>query len=137
MEELSQPGGTVLYRNNKSWGDINDTDDTWMAHAITVSDPGAYLAALDALMASPTGQKFPGQVYLSTVVAGGMSPVTHLVSVGYDSVKEMADWLTVRDASADWATFQRATEGVSEYVGGSVAATGKTWGVSLQEAVAQ
>jgi hypothetical protein len=135
LEGLSQQGGTVQYRNVKNWGDINDTDDTWMAHAIAVSDPAAYLAAFDALMASPTGKKFPGQVYLSAVVAGGLSPVTHLVSVGYDSVQEMADWMTVRDASSDWATFQTATQAVSEYQGGSLAGTVKTWGSPLQQVV--
>jgi hypothetical protein len=128
LEKISQPRGQVLYRNLKSWGDINDTDDVWMAHAFTVSDPAAYLAALDALMASPTGKKFPGQVYLSSVVAGGMSPVTHVVSVGYASVEEMASWLTIRDASADWATYQAASRKVSQYLGGSLANTARTWG---------
>jgi len=135
LETLGQPRGTVLHRNVARWGDINDTDDTWMAHAIAASDPAAYLAALDALMASPTGKKFPGQVYLSAVVAGGLSSVTHLVSVGYDSVQEMADWMTVRDASSDWATFQTATQAVSEYQGGSLAGTVKTWGSPLQQVV--
>lgn len=128
LEQLTQPGGQVLYRNVKSWGDINDTDDVWMSHALHVTDPAAYLAALDALMASPTGKKFPGQVYLSSVVAGGVTPMTHVVSVGYDSAKEMADWLAVRDASADWAAFDRASDEASDYLGGSLANTVKTWG---------
>ena len=128
LEQLSQPGGTVLYRNVKSWGDINDTDDVWMAHAFDVSDPAAFLSAVDALMASETGQKFPGQVYLSAVVAGGVSPVSHVISVGYDSVQEMADWLVVRDPSSDWAAYGEASQKVSEYLGGSLAATAKTWG---------
>lgn len=137
MERLSQPGGTIQYRNLKSWGDVNDTDDTWMTHAVDVSDPAAYLAALDALMASPTGQKFPGQVYLSAVVAGGMTPVTHVISVGYDSVAEMAGWFAVRDPSSDWAKFQTATRDVSELVGSTLGGTVKTWGTAtMQEVVA-
>jgi hypothetical protein len=137
LEKVSQPGGQVLYRNVKSWGDINDTDAVWMAHAFDVSDPAAHLAALDALMASPTGKKFPGQVYLSAVVAGGMSPVTHVVSVGYASVREMADWIAVRDASADWATYQAASSKVSEYLGGSLANTANTWGKAMKDVVAR
>jgi L-rhamnose isomerase len=57
-----------------------------------------------------------------------MSPVTHVVSVGYASVEEMASWLTIRDASADWATYQAASRKVSQYLGGSLANTARTWG---------
>ena len=71
LEKTTQPGGTVMHQTLKRWGDINDTDHVWMVHAFDVSDPAGFVAALDALMASETGKKFPGQVYLSTVVAGG------------------------------------------------------------------
>lgn len=128
LEELGQPGGTVLYRNLRSWGDANDTDHVWMAHAFDVEDPSAFLAALDAFMASPTGKKFPGQVYLSAVVAGGMTPTSHVISVGYDSVQEMAEWLPLRDASSDWAAYQKASNRASRYLGGSMANDLKTWG---------
>lgn len=128
LEGLGEPGGTVLYRNLASWGDINDTDTVWMAHAFDVSDPAAFAAAVDALLKSPTGKKFPGQAYLSAVVAGGTSPVSHVISVGYASVQEMAEWLPVRDASADWATYQDASSKVSEYLGGSLATTIEAWG---------
>jgi hypothetical protein len=128
MEKTSQPAGTVLYSNIKSWGDINDTDHTWMAHAFSVSDPAAFVAALDALLASETGKKFPGQVYLSAVVAGGVSPVTHVISVGYASATEMADWIAVRNASADWAAYQAAANPASNFLGSSMAQDLKTWG---------
>lgn len=135
LEELGQPGGTVLYRNVARWGDINDTDDTWVAHAFDVSDPAAFAAALDTLMKSPTGKKFPGQVYLSATIAGGMSPASHAISVGYDSVPEMAEWLAVRNASTDWATYNEASAKVSEYLGATLAADMKTWGASMKDVV--
>lgn len=97
LEKLSQPGGTVLYQTVKRWGDIDDTDRVWMLHAFDVSDAAGFVAELDALMASETGNQFPGQVYLSAVVAGGMSPVTHVISVGYDSELEMAGCHATRD----------------------------------------
>jgi hypothetical protein len=82
VQALSDPGGTTLYRTLKSWGDIVDADTVWMTHALSVSDPAAFLAALETFRASPTGQKFDGQVHVSAVVAGGMTPVTHIGSLG-------------------------------------------------------
>lgn len=128
LEKISQPGGTVMYQTLAHWGDVNDTDHVWMVHAFDVEDPAGFGKAIDAFMASPTGKKFPGQVYLSSVVAGGITPVTHVVSVGYDSEAEMAAWLAVRDPSADWAAYQRASRPTGEYLGGSLARDLETWG---------
>jgi hypothetical protein len=136
LADLGEPGGQVLYRNLARWGDINDTDDVWMAHAFQVEDPAAFAAAVDAFLKSPTGQKFPGQVYLSAVVAGGMTPVTHVISVGYDSVLEMAEWLPVRNGSSDWATYQPASDEVSTYLGGSLASDVKSWGPATMKDIA-
>jgi len=128
LERTSQPGGTVMNQVLKHWGDINDTDHVWMVYAFDVSDPAAFLAAVDTFMASTTGQKSPGQVYLSAVVAGGISPVTHVISVGYDSEAEMAAWHAVRNASADWAAYQKASRPTSEFLGASLARDLKSWG---------
>lgn len=128
LERVTQPGGTVLNQVLKHWGDINDTDHVWMAHAFDVRDPAGFLAAINAFMASATGQKFPGQVYLSGVVAGGLSPVSHIISVGYASEAEMADWLAVRDASADWAAYQKASAPTGDFLGTSLARDLKSWG---------
>lgn len=136
LDRLSEPGGTVLYRNVWSSGDINDSDDVWMAHAFAVQDPKAFLAAMKAFTSSETGKKSPGQVYLSAVVAGGISPVTHVVSVGYDSVEEMANWIAVRDASSDWARFLDASGKAADYLGGSLATDLKTWGPATMEEIA-
>ena len=128
MTKLSQPVSTVLYRTVKSWGEIVDTDHVWMGHAFQVSDGSAFLAALDKLMASPTGKKFPGQVYLSVVVAGGITPVTHLISVGYASEAEMETWTATRDTSADWDAYLKASRKVAEYLGGNLSRDLKWWG---------
>jgi hypothetical protein len=132
--EVTEPVSTVLYQVVKSWGDINDDDHVWIAHAFDVSDPEAFLAAVDAFITSPTGKKFPGQVYLSQVVAGGISPVSHVISVGYASEQEMAAWTAIRNASADWATYVDASEPTSEYLGASLARDVKSWGpATLQQ----
>ena len=128
VQQLSQPGGTVLYRTLKSWGNIEDTDTVWMTHSLAVTDPPTFLAAMEALQASPTGQKFPGQVHLSAVLAGGMTPVTHVVSVGFASEAEMENWATTRDTSADWGAYLKKARPVSTYLGGSLGRTLKTWG---------
>jgi hypothetical protein len=137
LERVTQPGGTVMNQVLKHWGDINDTDHVWTAHAFDVRDPARFLAAINAFMASATGKKFPGQVYLSGVVAGGLSPVSHIISVGYASEAEMADWLAVRDASADWAAYQTASEPTGEFLGTTLARDIKSWGpATLQQLVA-
>ena len=130
MEGASSPVSTVLYNTVKSWGDRNDTDHVWMAHAFAVSDPAKFVAALDQLLASETGKKFPGQAYLSAVVAGGITPVTHVISVGYASEAEMAAWTAERNASADWRAYQAASRPVSDYLGGSLARDMKSWGAA-------
>ncbi len=128
MTELTQPVAQVLNRTAKSWGTVSETDKVWMNHAFQVSDPAAFLASINTLMASETGKKFPGQVHLSGVVAGGLSPVTHVISVGYESEAEMDAWLDVRNASADWTAYIEASRKVADYLGGSLARDVKTWG---------
>jgi hypothetical protein len=128
MTAHAEPVASTLHRLVKRWGDINDTDTVWAVHAFTVRDPAAFLAALEKLMASETGKKFPGQVYLSSVTAGGISPVSHVISVGYASETEMDAWFDVRDPSSDWAAYLDAARPVSEFLGTSIARTVKTWG---------
>ena len=86
------------------------------------------LAAVNALMAIPTGTTFPGQVHVSAVVAGGITPVTTVISVGYASEAEMETWVASRNASAGWATYIEASGNVSEFLGTSLARTVKRWG---------
>jgi len=135
MSRETQPVSTVLFRNVKSWGDINDTDHVWAAHAFSVSDAPGFLAAVEQFLASKTGKKSPGQVYLSAVVAGGLSPVTHTISVGYASETEMEAWIEVRNASQDWADYQAAAGDKGEYLGTSLARDVKSWGSATLEQI--
>jgi hypothetical protein len=136
MAKLTQPVSTTLYRVVKSWGEFAETAHVWMGHAFHVTDPQAFRAALDKLMASPTGKKFPGQVYLSEVVAGGITPVTHLISVGYQSEAEMAAWTATRDASAEWAAYLKASRTAAEYLGANLSRDLKSWGPATLSALA-
>jgi hypothetical protein len=102
-----------------------------------VSDQAKFSAALDALMTSDLGKKFPGQVHLSAVVAGGMTPVSHVISVGYASEAEIEAWFAVRDPSPDWAAYQDTSDPVTDYLGGSLARQVKSWGpAKMQDLVA-
>jgi hypothetical protein len=125
--DLVQPGGTSRMVFVKSWGE-GANDVVWHLFGLEVSDAAKYLGAMDALMASETGKKFPGSLYLSSVAAAGMSSVTHVVSVGYESEAEAEAWNDVMLQSADWATFQAATDPVSKNAGAWVLRTLKTWG---------
>jgi hypothetical protein len=135
--ELTQPVSQVLYGGVKSWGEIADSDPVWVSHAFDVSDPAAFLAAFDAFLASPTGKKFPGQVHLARVSAGGMTPVTHVVSVGYASEAEREAWLETRSGSTAWAAYVEATNASSRLLGTSLFRTLASWGpATLSDSVA-
>lgn len=135
ITQLSQPGSTVMYRTIKSWGDVQNSDTVWMGHAFNVSDPAAFLAALEKFRASPTGQKFQGQVHVSAVVAGGISPVTHLISVGYASEAEMEAWADTRTPTKDWQDYVDASRNSAEYLGGSLGRDLKAWGPATLKAL--
>ncbi len=137
MTKLSQPVSTVLHRTMKRWGVVDDTDVIWQGHAFAVKDPAALLAALDKLMASDTGKKFPGQVYLSVVTAGGITPVTHVISVGFASEVEMSDWNDSLDGNADWKAYLDASRASSEYLGNTLSRTVKSWGKASMKDVTE
>lgn len=137
MTKLSEPASNTLHRTLKSWGEVVDTDHVWGAYAFDVNDPAAFVAALDKLMASATGKKFPGQVHVSEVVAGGITPVNHVISVGYASEAEMEAWNDSLDGNADWKAYIDASNKSAEYLGANLARDLKTWGpASLKELTA-
>jgi hypothetical protein len=128
MAQLAQPVAQVMYVTMKSWGEIADSDPIWMSYAFTVKDPPAFLAALDKFMASETGKKFPGQVHLERVMAGGISPVTHLISVGYASAAEMEAWGDSLMGNTDWAAYLDAVRPTAQPLGSTLVRTIKSWG---------
>ncbi len=133
MTELTQPVSNVMYRTLKRWGEISDDDKVWRAHAFDVTDAPAFLAAVDAFMASETGKKFPGQVFLSAVVAGGLTPVSHVISVGQVNEAAIEAWEQTLQGNADWAAYLEASGKASEYLGNNMVRTVKTWGASLDD----
>ncbi len=134
---ISTPVSNSMVGIVKSWGDINDTDTVWDVHYLTVTDPAGVVAALDAWMASPGGKKFPGQMYLLSMDAGGVSEpnVTHMISAGFASMAEMG---TVGDSlatDADYAKVVAALQKGSTHLGAAVEQNVKTWGPAALKAV--
>ena len=128
LAQLSQPVSQVMYRTLKSWGDVVDTDLVWMSYAFAVEDPAAFVAALGSFMTSETGKKFPGQVHLEGVIAGGITPVTHAISVGYASEAEMGTWADSLMENADWAAYLAASRPSAKLLGATMGLTIKSWG---------
>ena len=83
MTANSEPVSNVMYRTVQRWGEISDDDVVWRLHLFDVGDPAAFSASLDTFLKSKTGKTFPGQVFLSSVVSGGITPVSHVISVAY------------------------------------------------------
>lgn len=127
---LSEPGSTSRMTFLNSWGEESVEDVVWEIHAFSVSDASGFTAAIDALMASETGKGFPGRVHLSGVSAAGMTSVSHLVSVGFQSEAEAEAWNDRMLATQDWADYVQASEKVSEFRGTWLIRTVKTWGAT-------
>ena len=127
LTKKTEPVANTLYRTLMSWGDKDEADSVWMTHAFQVRDPAAFADAIQRFMRTRTGRSFPGQVYLSAVVAGG-GPASHVISVGYASEAEMAEWLEKRDGSTAWGAYMRRSRKAADYLGGSLAREVKTWG---------
>ena len=125
---LIEPGESSRMNFVKSWGQESDKDVFWEIFAFTVADPAAFSTAIDTFLASDTGKKFPGQVYLSAVAAAGISPVTHLISVGYESEGEAETWNESMITTKDWASYQQASSKVSTFAGAFMIRSIKTWG---------
>jgi hypothetical protein len=128
MARISQPVSQVMLRTLRSWGEIVDSDPVWVSLAYAVKDPDAFVAAIDKFMASETGKKFPGQAHLSGVLAGGISPVNTMISIGYASEAEMETWMDSLMGNADWAACLEAGSLAAQPLGNSMGRTLKSWG---------
>jgi len=114
VQPVSETLATVRYSLVKSWGDMK---------------------AMETFQATKTGQSAPGQVHLSAVFAGGLSPITHVVSVGYKSQAEMESFGDTLPGNSDWAAQIEAIRNVSDLLGSNLALTVKGWGNSLKDAL--
>lgn len=136
MTAKTTPVSSVLYRTVQRWGEVSDDDIVWRLHMFAVKDPAAFVAALTAFMDSETGKQFPGQVFLSGVVAGGQSPVTHAISVGQASEAAIEAWEQNLAGNADWQTYLGASRAAADYLGNNLVRTLKGWGGTLDEVTA-
>ena len=125
---MTQASGSSRMDFVKSWGEGNDNDVFWEIHAFTVTDPEAFLAALDGLMTSDAGKASPAQVHLSAVAASGLSPVTHLISVGYESEAQAETATEAMNATEDWASYLEASGKAGTFAGTFMIRTIKAWG---------
>ena len=75
-----------------SYGTASNEDYVWLIHQLTIdpSDTQRLIKAFEQVDKDIEGQ-FPGQFGLSAV-AFGQDDVTHLLTVGYESVAEMESW---------------------------------------------
>ncbi|MDA9901851.1 hypothetical protein N9D99_04995 [Gammaproteobacteria bacterium] len=78
----------------------------FQTYQMNVSDPAAFVAAMDKYTASPTGQKSSANVFLYQAIANGENPSTHTVLVVHSSPEAMAANMATQVGSSDTATFQ-------------------------------
>ncbi|TFG97143.1 MAG: hypothetical protein E4H11_02330 [Myxococcales bacterium] len=113
----------------KSWGEENaDSDVFWAIHAFSVRDAPAFVAAIDALQASDAGKASAAQVHLSEVAAAGLTPVSHLISVGYASEAQAEASNAAMRPTKAWATYLEASRKAGTHQGTFLMRTLATWG---------
>jgi len=137
IAKLSRPASRVMHRTQARWGKMSDDNHVWQSHAFTVRDPAAFHAALDKFMTSKTGKGFAGEVFLSGVVAAGMSPVTHVITVGYESEAQQEAWQDSLMDNADWDAYLDSSRQSAEYLGNNLVRDIRAWGATLEEVTAQ
>ena len=82
-------------------------------YSFVVQDPAAFVAAMDAYRASPTGSKTPNTVVLSQNIVNGDYAGTHGVNVFYPDTASMDQSRMMNANSNDWMTFLSAIAAVS------------------------
>ena len=83
------------------------------SYGLVVSDPAAFVAAMDEYRASEAGQNSPAMPVLVQNIANGDYSSTHQVSVFYPSTEAMDRSLAINASSPDWAKFQGKLRGVA------------------------
>jgi hypothetical protein len=132
---LGQGAGTLRIRTERSWGDISNDDVVWQNFLFRVHNPMAFMAAHERFMATKTGKAFPGQVHLTSVVAGGVSRVSHGIVVGYESQAEMEKWNEANRGNLEWAAFLAELNLSSESLGSNLSRTIKAWGPASMKSI--
>jgi len=127
LDDLSSPAGISRQYNLQSWGDESDDDMVWEIYAFHVTDPAAFVAALDKLMTAEATAGFPGQVHLSAVAFAGQADATHLIGVGYASEAEAEAWADPFNQTQTWQDYIAASRAAATQRGSWLLRTVKTW----------
>ena len=92
LNENSTPVNERINSFIGSYGTASNNDNVWLIHQLSIdpADTQRLIKAFEQVDKDIEGQ-FPGQFGLSAV-AFGQDDVTHLLSVGYESVAEMESW---------------------------------------------
>ena len=79
---------TTTYMHVKGYGDHPKDKSAFMGSVAQVTNPPAYLSALDKLMNASYMKDLPGALDVWQIVAGGPPGATHLIVFGYDRFSE-------------------------------------------------
>jgi hypothetical protein len=126
---MTEAGQTSRMNLVKNWGEENAGSNVfWEIHAFIVTDASALLAAVDALQASDAGKAMGAQVYVSEVSAAGISPITHLISVGNAGEAQAEASSAALVSTKAWQTYLDASRKVATHQGMFMLRTVATWG---------
>jgi hypothetical protein len=135
LATLGQTGATIRVQTHVSWGDISDDDVVWQNFLFKVRDQMAFWQANERFMKTKTGKNFPGQVHLTSVVAAGISPVTHGIVVGHESQAEMEKWNDANVTNPEWVAYLGELGLSSEFLGSNLSQTIKAWGPASMKSI--
>jgi len=137
LSQLGRSAGTLRLQTSRSWGDLSDKDVVWRNFVFNVTNPPAFAATLGRFMQSEIGKKFPGQLHLTALVAGGISPASHGIVVGYESQAEMEKWNESISSDPVWVAFLSELALSSEFLGSNLSRTIKAWGQPTKSILAR
>jgi hypothetical protein len=132
LSQLGQGAGTLRFQTLRSWGDLSDDDVVWRNFVFNVTNPIAFAATVERFMQSELGKKFPGQLHLTSLVAGGITPVSNGIIAGYESQAEMEKWNESIATDPVWLAFLSELQLSSEFLGSNLSRTIEAWGKSMK-----
>jgi hypothetical protein len=130
--QISDVTSTMRFANVASFGEISDKDRVWVQHSLTSRDAPSLVRAMSALMNSETGKKFPGQLHVVAVVAGGLNAGSHAIVLGYESFAEMEAWGDTIGGSAAITSMLHTFSVINTYHGATISVDVNAWGKSLK-----
>ena len=114
MSANSEPINNSAMATLMGWGTVSNNDTVWEAIRVNVTNPGGVFAAFNAIMDSKSAEAFPGEVWLSAIRCGNAADgdvLTHVITVGNESMAEMQAWNHQIRKTQAWADFGSALQG--------------------------